>query len=137
MSQYHVIDPTFFFDALDLFAFEVEWYHVKSRTINEYGYQKDEFEKLFAYGSLQSEGNTLEQNKEGNTSQWNYNFYCRSMTRIEIGDFLVYKHKLLHVDSVRDLDEWGVRSCSCTMVTLTAYKDLQDYIYYLTGQKLI
>ena len=137
MSQNHLIDPTFFYDIMPLFCFDYDWYHVVERTMDEYQNQKSKFEKLTIYGSLQSQGNTLNQSKSGNTESWAYNFYCKSSSRIEIGDFIVYKHKLLHVESVNDYDEWGVRECSVKMVSLTAYKDLMEYIKYLTGEIVI
>lgn len=136
-GQYHVIDPTYFYDALAMFSFPFDWYIEKDVFTDEYGYRRKKYEKATIIGSLQSQGKQLTQSTRGNTYSWRYDFYCKSLYRIDVGDFIVYKHKLLHVDGVRDYDEWGVRSCTMTMVSLTAYKDLSEYIKYLTGETAI
>lgn len=136
-SQNHIIDPTYFDDALAWFSFPYDAYIVKNVFRDDYGHERHEFEKTTIVGSLQSQGKSIQQSTQGNKMQWAYNFYCKSKYRIDIGDFLVYKHKLLHVDSIQDYDEWGVRSCHLTMVSLSAYKDLMEYIKYLTGEAAI
>ena len=86
---------------------------------------------------MQSQGVELRQSKDGNTKEMRYNFYCKSLYRIDIGDIIEYKNRYLRVESVKDFDEYGVRECSLRMVQLTKYRDLADYIKYLQGEKLV
>ena len=79
----------------------------------------------------------MRQSKDGNTKEMRYNFYCKSLYRIDIGDIIEYKNRYLRVESVKDFDEYGVRECSLLMVQLTKYRDLADYIKYLQGEKLV
>lgn len=137
MSQNHVIDPTFFYDALALFAFSYDAYIVTGRTTDEYGHQRSTFEKVEVVGSLQSQGLNLTQSKSGNTQSWQYNFYCKSSYRLNKGDFIVYQGKLLMVTNVQDFDEWGVRSMECQLTTLAAQRDLAEFIKFQTGEATI
>lgn len=131
--QNHVVDPQFFNDAIELFAFDYDIFVVTGEEKDEYGYIRHTFEKKTIRGSLQSQGMKLVQRKEGNTYEMKYEFYCRSLYRINIGDFILYKDKWLHVDDAHDFDEHGVRWVALTMVELTAYKDLEEYVKYLNG----
>ncbi len=133
----HVIDPTFFYDAIEEFAFNYEVYVNTNYTIDEYGIRKNSYEKHVIRGSLQSKGTTQRQSKSGNTQSRGYNFYCKSLYRINIGDFIKYKNNWLHVDSVRDYDEYGVRSCTLTMIELSSYKDFAEYIKYIEGEEIV
>lgn len=137
MHQNHVIDPAYFYDAIEEFAFDYDCFVVNGFTIDEYGRKITKFEKMKIRGSLQSQGNSLRQSKDGNTQEMKYDFYCKSLYRINIGDFIFYKNKWLHVDSINDYDEYGVRSCSLQMIQLTNYKDLSDYVKYLEGEKIV
>lgn len=137
MSQNHVIDPTFFNDAINEFAFEYDAYIVKDKIIDDYGRIVSKFEKQKVVGSLQSSGKRLNQTKTGNTESWSYNFYCKSMYRLDIGDFIYYNDKWLHVIAINDYDEWGVRSCTLNMVQLSSYKDLQEFVKYQQGDIII
>ena len=137
MSQNHVIDPTYFYDAIEEFTFRYTLYVVVGKRINDAGKTVTTFENKDIYGSLQSHGKQLQQSLEGNTVTYMYNFYCKSLYRIDIGDILVYKNNYLMVDSVRDYDEYGVRSCTLKQIQLTAYRDLADYVAYLNGDKHI
>ncbi len=135
--QNHVIDPTFFYDAIEVFAFNYEWYVVKEISLDELGRRITQFDKLTIRGSLQSQGTSLNLSTSGNTETMRYRFYCKSLYRINIGDFIRYKNRWLHVDEVSDFDEWGVRSASLTMVNLNNYKDLLEYVKYLEGDILV
>lgn len=135
--QNHVIDPTFFYDAIEQFAFDYDIFVVNNEKLDDYGRIVHTFTKSTIRGSLQSQGNRLVQNKEGNTHSMKYEFYCKSLYRIDIGDFIHYKDKWLHVDEVHDFDEWGVRWVSLTMVNLTSYKDLEEYVKYIDGEILV
>ena len=135
--QNHVIDPTYFYDAIEEFAFNYEWYVVNGLSLDELGRRITQFDKRIIRGSLQSKGTSLNFKSSGNTETMKYEFYCKSLYRISIGDFIHYKDRWLHVDNVNDYDGWGVRSASLTMVNLNNYKDLQEYLKYLNGEKFV
>ena len=139
MSNYqnHLVDPTFFYDAIEEFAFDYDLFREKGINIDDMGRKITKFEKTTIRGSLQSQGKSLNQSISGNTQRMKYDFYCKSLYRINIGDFIFYKNRWLHVDSVNDYDEWGVRSCSLTMIQLTDFKDLAEYVKYLEGEMLV
>ena len=40
-------------------------------------------------------------------------------------------------NEVQEYDEAGVREVSLTMVNLTDYRDFEDYLKYLTGEKTV
>lgn len=135
--QNHIVDPTFFNDAIEEFAFNYNLYVFVKSEIDDYGKQVRKYDKKIIRGSLQSHGKSLNQSKSGTTNSHTYRFYCRSLYRIDIGDILEYKNNYLQVDSVQDYDEYGVRECSLTMIQLSSYTDLADYIKYLRGEKLV
>lgn len=140
MKQYqnHVIDPTYFYDAIEEFSFDYDIYVVKEKEEpDEYGRIISEYTKNTIRGSLQSKGNRLVQSKEGNTHEFRYNFYCKSLYRINIGDIIEYKNNYLRVNFVQDYDEYGVREAELTMIDLASYRDFADYIEYLKGEKLV
>ena len=135
--QNHVIDPTYFYDCVEEFSFDYNIYVVEKKEIDASGNVKRTYSKNVIRGSLQSQGVELRQSKDGNTKEMRYNFYCKSLYRIDIGDIIEYKNRYLRVESVKDFDEYGVRECSLRMVQLTKYRDLADYIKYLEGEKLV
>ena len=135
--QNHVIDPTCFYDCIEEFSFDYNIYVVEKKEIDASGNVKRTYSKNVIRGSLQSQGVELRQSKDGNTKEMRYNFYCKSLYRIDIGDIIEYKNRYLRVESVKDFDEYGVRECSLRMVQLTKYRDLADYIKYLQGEKLV
>ena len=135
--QNHVIDPTYFYDCIEEFSFNYNIYVVEKKEIDASGNVKRTYSKNLIRGSLQSQGVELRQSKDGNIKEMRYNFYCKSLYRIDIGDIIEYKNRYLRVESVKDFDEYGVRECSLRMVQLTQYRDLADYIKYLQGEKLV
>ena len=135
--QNHLVDPTYFYDAIEEFSFNFTIYTVTNKTIDDYGNVKYTYDNAIIRGSLQSDGTRLMQSQEGNTTVVKYRFYCKSLYRINIGDIIEYKNKYLRVDFVQDYDEYGVRNCELTMIQLTAYRDLRDYIRYLNGEVLV
>lgn len=137
MSQNHVIDPTYFYDAIEEFSFDYELYVVAGKEINELGKQAIKYCKQTITGSLQSEGKRRKNSKTGNTDEVSYNFYCKSLYRINIGDFIKYKNNFLRCTFVQDYDEYGCREAKLTMVSLSAYNDLAAYIKYLEGVKTV
>lgn len=139
MSNYqnHVIDPTFFFDAIEEFSFDYDIYVVVDKTLDDSGREKLSFNKTTIRGSLQSDGTTLSQSFEGNETIMSYNFYCKSLYRINIGDCVFYKGHYLLCKSVHDFDEFGVRSCTLNKIQLTSYRDLFEYVKYIEGVEII
>ncbi len=137
MNQNHSIDPTYFYDAIEEFSFNYNIYIVKENEPDDYGRINTIYEQNTIRGSLQSKGKSQNQSKKGNTETFNYNFYCKSLYRIDIGDIIEYKGNYLRVYSVQDYDEYGVREASLSMIDLTSYRDFADYISYLKGEKLV
>lgn len=135
--QNHVIDPTYFYDCIEEFSFNYTLYVETGITIDDYGLTHHSYTSKTVRGSLQSQGTRLKQSKDGNTNICEYNFYCKSLYRIDIGDILEYKGKYLRVNFVQDYDEYGVRNCTLEMVQLSAYRDLAAYIKYLNGEELV
>lgn len=137
MYQNHVIDPTFFYDAIEEFSFNYDIYVIVKKDLNEAGKTVITFDKQIIRGSLQSQGTVLVQSETGNMTTMRYDFYCKSLYRINIGDVIVYKNRYLLCKEVRDYDEYGVRSASLEQIQLTAYRDLRDYVKYLKGEELV
>lgn len=135
--QNHLIDPTYFYDAIEEFSFDYIIYVLKEVTQNDRGLDKYSYYKTIIRGSLQSSGVREQQNKSGTTQSKEYKFYCKSLYRISIGDVIEYKNNYYRVNFVQDYDEYGVREVSLAMIQLTAYRDLYDYIKYLNGTKLV
>ena len=131
--QNHLIDPSYFYDAIEEFAFDYDLYVVVEQNIDEYGNQVSQYQKQTIRGSLQTQGLRVNQSKKGNISQNSYDFYCKSLYRINIGDIIEYKNTYLQVKSVHEYDEWGVRECELEMIQLSSYRDLAAYIKYLKG----
>lgn len=139
MANYknHLIDPSYFYDTIEEFAFDYDIYVKTGEVQDEYFRAKMTFEKKTIRGSLQTQRLSLNQTKTGNTQTNEYNFYCKSLYRINIGDFIFYKGQWLHVDSVHEYDEWGVREAHLIMVQLSSYKDLEEYVKYIEGQEIV
>lgn len=135
--QNHVIDPSFFYDAIEQFAFDYDIYVVVGETFDDYGNKITQFEKQTIRGSLQTNGLKIHRSKHGNRQEMTYDFYCKSLYRIEIGDFINYKNKWLYVNGVHEYDEYGVRSATLQMIELANYRDLQAYIKYLEGVEIV
>ena len=84
----HVIDPTYFYDAIEEFAFNYTIYVETGKVVNDYGRYTITYTTNTIRGSLQSQGTSLNQSKNGNTVESKYNFYCKSLYRINIGDII-------------------------------------------------
>lgn len=136
--QNHLIDPTYFYDAIEEFSFDYNIYVLDGEgTVDEYGNRRLSYTNSIIRGSLQSDGIKLIQSKEGNTHEHSYRFYCKSLYRINIGDIIEYQNNYLRVNFVQDYDEYGVREAKLEMIKLTAYRDFADYLKYLRGEKLV
>lgn len=137
MAQNHLIDPTYFYDAIEEFSFSYKLYVPIKNVIGEDGKSKISYNENWIRGSLQSQGKVLEQSLQGNKTTLSYNFYTKSIYRINIGDIMEYKNNYLLVDSVRDFDEFGCRSCTLKQITLEAYRDLAEFIRYKNGEMIV
>lgn len=137
MNRNHIIDPTFFYDAIELFEFEYKCYVLSDKKIDDYGRTKSYYETKYICGSLQTNGTKLEQRSTGNIQSLSYNFYCKSLYRINIGDIIYYNNNYLRCNSIHDYDEYGVREAALEMIQLSAYRDLEEYIKFEEGNELI
>lgn len=137
MPQNHVIDPTYFLDAIEEFAFDYDWYPILKTEMDEMKRIVTRFDHKIIHGSLQPQASSIEFRQSGNTQTLKYKFYCSSLYRIREGDFIHYEHRYLHVDEFQDYDQWGVREVTLTSVNLTNYRDFQEYLQYLEGEKTI
>lgn len=129
----HVIDPTFFSDAIEMYAFDYIAYIVKDVIRDEYGMQKSAYDKVNIRGSLQTQGVKLNQKKSGNTTSNSFMFYCKSSYRLNIGDFMIWEGKLLHVIDMQPYHEYGVRECTLEMTQLNEHRNLAEFIHLQTG----
>ena len=138
MANNHIVDPTFFYQAIEMFSFDYHLYRVANITQDEQFRQVAAYEHHVVSGSLQSEGKKVIQSKDGNRTEVRYGFYCKSLYRINEGDIIRYNNRLLRVNEVsEEYDEWGVRVAKLIMVQLSDYRDLLDYIKYIEGIELV
>lgn len=135
--QNHVIDPTFFYDAIQEFNFTYDWIIETEKQLDEYGRLVHVYTNTEIQGSLQSQGIRVVHRKEGNYEEMEYKFYCKSLYRIKENDFILYKGKHLMVTEVNDYDEYGVREATLKMVQLNQYQDLKEYLKFLEGDLLV
>lgn len=133
----HVIPPTFFNSAIDLFTFSYDWYSVKKKEIDNLGREVTRYNHYTIYGSLQPQASSKTTSLSGNTISQNYNFYCKSLYRINIDDFIFYNNKWLQVIGLTELDEYGVRVCSLVVTELNTPRELTEPIEYLEGDASI
>lgn len=135
--QNHVIDPTYFYDAIEEFSFDYDIFVNIGKRVDEMGRRVLQYELQTIRGSLQSDGKLMHRDKSGNTVEHNYRFYCKSLYRINVNDIIKYKENYYIVNEVNDYDEYGVRNAKLALIQLTAYRDLADYVKYLEGEKLV
>lgn len=137
MRTNHLVDPTYFYDAIEEFAFNYTIFVVEKDRVDEYGNTKLQYRKQKIRGSLQVQQKSERQSKDGNTYEVRYKFYCKSLYRIDIGDIVEYNGDYLRVNDVHPYDEYGVREASLEMIQLAAYRDFADYLKYIEGIKLV
>lgn len=135
--RHRVIDPTFFFDAISMYGTNYDAYLVSGVEMNEYGMQKSKFEKVEVFGSLQTQGTRLIQKTSGNVVSNQFKFYCSSLYRLRIGDFMAHGTNLLHVIDMQPYDEYGVRECTLEMTQLNEHQDLHEFIRFLNGDEIV
>lgn len=137
MARNHVIDPQFFYELVDRFSFKYDLYVRTGQTVDAAGYQTQSYTKQDIYGSLQVGEVKRNVRKEGTTDSAEYNFYCKSLYRIQIGDFINYNNNWMICDAVQPYDEYGVRQAHLKVIQLTAYTDLQAYVKFLQGREIV
>ena len=135
--QNHVVDPTFFYDAIEQFNFSYDWIIETGKKLDEYKRLTHSFTLDTIQGSLQSQGVRVIRRKEGNYEEMEYKFYCKSLYRIKENDFILYKGRYLIVTEVQDYDEYGVREATLKMIQLNQYQDLQEWLKFLEGDLLV
>lgn len=137
MPQNHVIDPAYFIDAIEEFAFDYEWFPTIGYDWDDQKRQIRKYDHKIIHGSLQPQAGSINFSPSGNTHNLKYKFYCRSLFKINKYDFIHDKNRYLMVDEVQEYDEWGVREASLTMVNLSDYRDFQAYLKFLNGEEII
>ena len=135
--QNHVIDPTYFYDAIEEFSFDYDIYINTGKTVNNLGKRVLTYEKQTIRGSLQFDASSLSRDVSGNTTTQTCRFYCKSLYRIDKDDVIAYKDDYYIVNNIKQIDEYGVRRADLSSIQLIAYRDLYDYILYLNGGKLV
>ena len=135
--QNHVIDPTYFYDAIEEFSFDYTIYHKVDEGKDENFNVVSTYEEDIIRGSLQSQGSSIKRSKRGNTYEKSYNFFCKSLYRISIDDIIQYKNNFYIVNDTHDYDEWGVRIAALSLISLTEYRDFAEYIKYQQGDILV
>ena len=76
----HIIDPTYFYDAIEEFSFNyVIFRKNKGDEIDEYGRAIPNYVKDTIRGSFQTEGTKMSRKVKGNVQSENVNFYCKSL----------------------------------------------------------
>lgn len=133
----HLIDPTYFFDAIDEFTFEYTAYIYNNAGVDEYGNTKRSFTKQQIFGSLQIQNKAERKSKDGNTADVTYRFYSKSLYRLNFGDVIEYDGMYLRVNDVKPYNEFGVREVGLVMIQLSAYRDFAEYIKVVKGEQLI
>lgn len=129
-----ILDPQYFHDAIEEFAFNYTLYVLTGKTVNAYHDVVQTYTTHTIRGSLQSQGVSLDQRKTGNITKHQYRFFCKSSERINIGDIMHYHNNYLRVNAViDDYDEYGVRGAELDVIQLADYRDLAEYVHSQTG----
>lgn len=136
----HNIDVKYFWDAIEAFSFNYEFYTYSGRTVDNLGHVIKTFEKSTIRGSLQSDhGYKKTRDKAGSTAEGTFNFYCESIYRFNIDDFIKTPQGqwLICTSVTEPYDEYGVRAGVFVMTDLYHHKQLADYLNTLAGKNKI
>lgn len=135
----HVIDPTFFYDAIEEFAFNYTiYYKNEGDTLDDYGRAIPNYKKDIIRGSFQTHGNDISRNiSKGNTQSERVSFYCKSLYRIHINDIVERYGNYYIVNSIHNYDEWGVREATLSVMTIQENRDFQEWLKYQTGGSIV
>lgn len=137
MARNHVIDPQFFYELINRFSFDYDIYVRVKQDVDDAGYQTQTYSKQTISGSLQVGEVKRSVRKEGSTDSVEYDFYCKSLYRIQIGDFINYNNTWMICDAVQAYDEYGVRQAHLKVIQLSMYSDLQAYVKFLQGKEIV
>ena len=73
-----LVDPTWFFDAIDEFEFAYDWYANNGYSIDDMGRRVLTYSKQVIRGSLQPQRSSKKYDfQNGNTTDFPYEFYCK------------------------------------------------------------
>lgn len=133
----HVIDPSFFYDCIEEFAFDYKIHCIMDVSIDDAGMELRQYETFPIRGSLQPQRAGISKSFDGNIKSQNFDFYCKSLYRIKVGDVIAYNGAFLLVNDVQPYDEYGVRQCTLSMQEVAPYNDLSEYLLYLQGDKIV
>ena len=134
----HIIDPTYFYDAVEEFAFNYVIYHkYEGDSIDEYGRATPNYKKDIIRGSFQTQGTSVKRDVKGNTMSEEVNFYCTSLYRIHENDIIERNGNYYLCGSTHNYDEWGVREASLTMKQLYELRDFEEWLKYQTGGSIV
>ena len=136
----HEIDVKYFWDAIDAFSFDYDFYTYSGRTVDELGHVKKTYEKAVINGSLQAnDGYKKSKNKAGSTVTASFNFYCKSLYKFSVDDFIKTEEGqwLICTGVTEPYNEYGVRAGTFEMTDLYHHKELSDYLDTLSGKNKI
>lgn len=132
----HLNDVRYFWDAIENFSFDYDFYTYSGRTVDDRGHIKKSFTHSTIRGSLQSSnGYSKTRDKSGATVEGSFNFYCKSIYKFNIDDFIRTQEGqwLICVAVTEPYGEWGVRAGTFVMTDLYHQKELSDYLDTLNG----
>lgn len=134
----HLNDTKFFWDAIEAFSFDYDFYTNSGRKVDSLGHIRKMYTKKTIRGSLQSsQGYKKSKSVEGATVSATFNFYCKSLYKFDVDDFIKTPQGqwLICVAVTEPYDEYGVRAGTFEMTDLYHHKELLDYINYSEGNK--
>lgn len=137
MAYNHIIPTDYFDDCIEEFTFYYDWYHVSGMITDDYGNQKNQFTKMTIKGSIQPNTHQIKRDTQGNIISMSYDFYCKSIYRIGINDFIFYNNDWLICNSVSPYDEYGVRKVSLESANVAQYSDMLEAVKALTGEVIV
>ena len=130
----HIIDPTYFWDAIEEFSFNYTIYRKnKADTIDDYGRAIPNYKKDVIRGSFQTQGSSKNRSTRGNTQSEQAEFYCKSLYRIKEDDVVVRNNQYYICTGTHNYDEWGVRQASLKMTSLEEVRDFNEWMKFQTG----
>ena len=134
----HIIDPTFFYDAIDEFAFNYEIFRkCEVDEIDEYGRAKPKYKKDIISGSFQVSDSNKSRNTSGNTNTETADFYCKSLYRVNKDDIIKRNDIYYICNGIHNYDEWGVREARFSMINWNENRDFKEWLEYQYGGKIV
>lgn len=137
MAKQHIIPPTFFWPGISIFEADYDCYIKTGVDIDALGNRHDTYTKQTIKCSLQRQVRTKEQDTTGNKVPQRCNFYCKSIFRLDIDDYIFADGQYFIVKEMQPYDEYGCREGVVERVDIRNNKDLMEYIKYLEGDELI